>query len=209
METTQTVELRSVDSFTCDSINEHLEAALSRLARHDSLLFTHDANERSICFRLAFYLQLQFRDFHVACEYNRHHNDPRHIKRLHNPDLFRLARRKPKLAETDSLTVFPDIIVHRRETDQNLLVIETKKTTSNIPEDFDRAKLAAYRDEIHYRFAKFIRFGTRPGEQPIVRMSLSESTATPGLNFEVQHWLVANEALIGCFVSMSFSGSVV
>ena len=31
----------------------------------------------------------------------------------------------------------------------------------------------------------------------------------PGLNFEVQHWLVANEALIGGFVSMSFSGSVV
>jgi hypothetical protein len=29
------------------------------------------------------------------------------------------------------------------------------------------------------------------------------------LNFEVQHWLVAEEALIGCFVSMSFSGSVV
>ena len=29
------------------------------------------------------------------------------------------------------------------------------------------------------------------------------------LKFEVQHWLVANEALIGCFVFMSFSGSVV
>jgi len=29
------------------------------------------------------------------------------------------------------------------------------------------------------------------------------------LNFAVQHWLVAKEALIGCFVSMSFSGSVV
>ena len=36
-----------------------------------------------------------------------------------------------------------------------------------------------------------------------------EMTTTPRLNFEVLHWLVANEALIGCFVFMSFSGSVV
>ena len=37
----------------------------------------------------------------------------------------------------------------------------------------------------------------------------SDSTATLGFNFEMQHWLVANEALFGCFVSMSFSGWVV
>ena len=37
----------------------------------------------------------------------------------------------------------------------------------------------------------------------------SSMTATPELNFEVQHVLVAKEALIGCFVAMSFSGSVV
>jgi len=29
------------------------------------------------------------------------------------------------------------------------------------------------------------------------------------LNFEMQHWLVTKEALIGCFVSMSFAGSIV
>ena len=29
------------------------------------------------------------------------------------------------------------------------------------------------------------------------------------LNFAVQHWLVAKKTFIGCFVSMSFSGSVV
>ena len=32
---------------------------------------------------------------------------------------------------------------------------------------------------------------------------------TPRLNFEVQHGLVAKEALIGCFAAMSFSGSVI
>ena len=34
-------------------------------------------------------------------------------------------------------------------------------------------------------------------------------TAKPELNFAVQHWLVGKEALIGCFVCMSFAGSVV
>ena len=31
----------------------------------------------------------------------------------------------------------------------------------------------------------------------------------PRLNFAVQHWLGVKEALIGYFVAMSFSGSVV
>jgi hypothetical protein len=35
------------------------------------------------------------------------------------------------------------------------------------------------------------------------------SAATPRLNFVVQHLLVSKEALIGCFVAMSFSRSVV
>ena len=37
----------------------------------------------------------------------------------------------------------------------------------------------------------------------------NEIPETPRLNFEVQHRLVAKEALIGCFVAMSFSRSVV
>ncbi len=164
-------ELRPVDSFTQDIINLHLDTALSKLVRQDSALFTYDANERSICFRLALCLQYEFQDFDVDCEYNRHHNDPKHIKRLNDPKLIKIALRRKfheRLRETDSLTVFPDIIVHRRESDQNLLVIETKKSTSNVSEEFDRVKLTAYRDEIKYRFAKFIRFGTRPSEEFII-----------------------------------------
>jgi hypothetical protein len=38
---------------------------------------------------------------------------------------------------------------------------------------------------------------------------LMTSPTAPRLNFEVQHWLGLKEALIGCFVAMSFSWSVV
>ena len=37
----------------------------------------------------------------------------------------------------------------------------------------------------------------------------SEPRPPPRLNFVVQHLLVSKEALVGCFVAMSFPGSVV
>jgi hypothetical protein len=39
--------------------------------------------------------------------------------------------------------------------------------------------------------------------------SIHQSPTQPRLNFVVQHLLGLKEALIGCFVAMSFSGSVV
>jgi hypothetical protein len=158
----------NVGSFSEAQIDHRLNIALTRLIEHDRDLFIHDANERSICARLAFYLQAEFPDFHVDCEYNRHHHDEQHFKRLYDPDLIKLAGREPEADETDSLTVFPDIIVHRRETDDNLLVIEAKKTTSSVKMEFDLKKLEAFQSEMNYRHAKFIRFGTKPNEQPIV-----------------------------------------
>jgi hypothetical protein len=158
---------RHIDYFTKAVIDAHLGAALGRLTELDAVLFHLDANERSLSFRLAHYLACEFPDFDVDCEYNRHHRDEKHRKRLHDPDLLRLAGREPSLEDEEGLTVFPDIIIHRRETDDNLLVIEIKKSSSTIKEAFDLAKLKAYREELGYRFAKFIRLGTK-GEKPSV-----------------------------------------
>ena len=159
---------RRVDDFSEQDIDKHLGRALAHLTERDAVLFTLNANERSLAFRLALYLAEEFPDFDVDCEYNRHHLDPRHRKRLHAPELLNLAGRQPSLEDSDGLTVFPDIIVHHRETDDNLLVIEIKKSTSPVKEDFDLAKLGVYRKEIGYRFAKFIRLGTHGGDSMIV-----------------------------------------
>ncbi len=158
---------RSVESFTQEQIDQHLNAALQRLTTDDRALFVHDVNERTICCRLAIYLQKEFQDFNVDCEYNRNHNDFKYAKRLYDPELLRLADearkeagRRPLKKGTDCLFVFPDIIIHRRDTFDNLLVIETKKTTSTVKDAFDLRKLCVYRKELVYRFAKFLRFGT-------------------------------------------------
>jgi len=153
---------RNIDEFTAPVIDVHLNRALAQLTNEDAVLFKFDASERSLCFRLAIYLDTEFRnfDFNVDCEYNRYYQDPSRRKLLYERSLKGFAERKIPLADEDGLTVFPDIIVHRRETNQNLLVIEIKKTTSSIDKDFDLAKLRAYRNELGYRFAKFIRLGT-------------------------------------------------
>lgn len=159
---------RSLASFDAKEIDRLLDQALKSLCEHDLLLFESDASERAICHRLALYLQDVFPDFHVDCEYNRHHNEPDLRKRLRSDDVLRASGRRPEIDDDDSVTVFPDIIVHRRNTNENLLVIEAKKTTSRIPDAYDNVKLEAYQTEIGYRFGKFVQFGTKSGEPPIV-----------------------------------------
>ena len=165
MGTSERIILRSVDSFKQEDIERHLTNALDRLASTDLELFVYDTNERSICFRLGLYLQEEFPDFTVDCEYNRNHADPEYRKRLCDKELIRLrnkALRKPLKTGRDFVFVFPDIIVHRRNSSENLLVIETKKSSSIVSDKFDKRKLAVYRETFGYRFAKFLRFQAKP-----------------------------------------------
>ncbi len=54
-----------------------------------------------------------------------------------------------------------------------------------------------------------IPFVNKPDYQKNLTFSLGQNIYTFGINFEVQHRLVSMEALIRCFVCMSFSRSVV
>lgn len=102
------------------------------------------ANETTIAHRLGFYIECGLRlrkkitdrgPLVVDCEYNRHIYDR---KKLHANneylDLVRQAGRNPiPLADRNGdfeLFVFPDIIVHERQTNANLLIVELKKRTS-------------------------------------------------------------------------------
>ncbi len=132
--------------------------ALRALLRNDGFLLENDANERSITHMFAVHLGIRFRGWHVDCEYNR---DRHELKTLRLP----AADGVPE-DEGHARTVFPDIIVHRRGTRKNLLVIEAKKSTSRDSDDWDRVKLSAFVQQLHNRFAVFVVFSTgagRPG----------------------------------------------
>jgi len=149
------------------TINHALGRALDRLCDHDKILFENDASERSICHRLALYLEDEFPDFDVDCEYNCDCNDPRLVKRLYSEKLLEIVRENNPEFRGDSVTVYPDIIIHHRNTNRNLLVIEAKKTTSGVSVEYDMEKLRAYKKELGYVFAKFLKFGTRKGDDQI------------------------------------------
>ena len=128
-------------------IKDKIIRAFWLLLEIDKHLFIVDANERSLTHRLAMYLQSEFPDYHVDCEYNRNGIDPKQLPYF---------KKQIPTDDTNALTVYPDIIVHHRGTENNFIVIEAKKTTNGNRDDIK--KLRAYKDELNYSYAYFVLF---------------------------------------------------
>jgi hypothetical protein len=126
-------------------VREAVHGALGDLYGRDFELVERKVNERSITHWLAVYIQERFGDWNVDCEYNKNGLDPKRLPI--NPS-------KTSTADTDGNTVYPDIIVHRRGTTDNLLVIEVKKAWTRAGLDTDIRKLRSFGEleEFAYRF---------------------------------------------------------
>ena len=136
-----------VDTLLERSAGSAVAKALSHLLERDSYLLEIDANERSIAYRFALYLQEQLPALHVDCEYNRDGIDPKRIQHFYV---------SPELEDTEAKTAFPDVIAHVRGTKTNYLVIELKKSTNTVDRKFDFAKLRGYKHTLGYEHALFI-----------------------------------------------------
>jgi len=125
--------------------------AISKLFDRDMDLLQMGIKEETIASHLAHYLDPYFPDLHVDVEYSLMGEAPKMVTYDKNPQ-----------------KVFPDIIVHMRnnkaagipDKQANVLAIELKKDTNGEATDRDVAKLRAYRRELGYRHALFMRFGT-------------------------------------------------
>jgi len=127
-----------------EDVRERVIAAICALYRHDCELLAVDANERSITHKLAEHLQREFPEWHVDCEYNRVGCETKRLRR-------RINIGTPKLDDLEAKTVFPDIIVHRRMTDENLLVMEVKKASGR-DNTGDIEKLELFTNDPKYRY---------------------------------------------------------
>ena len=125
------------------SLGKDVVDAIQTLLERDEILLTTDVNERTISAQLACYLKLKFPEWDVDVEYNRQGLDPKKIG----------------VGESAEL-VYPDIIIHRRQFDANLLVIEMKKGDALEPDEEDMKKLRAYVAEFKYPNALFLRLST-------------------------------------------------
>ena len=130
-------------------VKGHVTRATARAAKDDRHLLMINVSERSIAARLAMYLREYFADYDVDVEYNRHGED---TKKLHD-----LIYRHDCPRDRDGQTVLPDVIVHRRGTDDsNLLIIEMKKSTSHEGVEKDRCRIQAFRKELGYRLGALV-----------------------------------------------------
>ena len=149
-------------------VSEKIKNAYRKLLKNDSYLLKVDANERSITHRLAIYLEDEFPDYNVDCEYNREGADIKRIREIFNnsmpQDAISITRENG-----NTVSVFPDIIIHHRGTDDNFIVIEAKKKTNNNGKD--KAKLKAYKDDLHYKHAFFIEFPVKNKKTGIVNFN--------------------------------------
>lgn len=134
-------------------IQQKLEVAIATLRFNDPELVDFDEldlPERPISHRLGYYLQSLFSEYHVDCEYNKHF-------------------------EGKKVEGIPDIVVHRRKTDErNLLALEIKarkakseitkaRDRGEIIEDYRKLRLYTRPDGLGYRWGVFVLLF--PGDQ--------------------------------------------
>lgn len=128
---------------------DKITAALEKLKIQDAFLLENDVSERAITHKLAIYISEQFHEYDVDCEYNSNVQNDRGKKYIY------LLKEKIKelnlLRDSDGddeqicRFVYPDIIVHKRGLNEsNLLIVEVKKTSSQVTSQYDHEKLARY-----------------------------------------------------------------
>ena len=138
-------------------VKKAIENAWTHLVKEDYQLLKNNANERSITHKFAEHLKSQFPTWHVDCEYNKDRVDP---KKIH------IDVEDTTSYDAKAVTAFPDIIVHKRGTRNNLLVIEAKKDNNRSDRktldaiERDRKKLTGYKKDLGYKFGLFLKFST-------------------------------------------------
>jgi len=142
-----------------DDVIEKCQQVIDLFLSEESLLLVNNSSEQAITHRLAVKLENAFEGWDVDCEYNRNQETIKRLMYAVSPDGL-----------IEERNVVPDIIVHKRMTENNLLVIEVKKSTNQEPDDRDLAKLNAFKEQLGYKYALFIRFLTGSQNPSVQRL---------------------------------------
>ena len=156
-----------INDLSHEDIASRLRFAIRCVLSKDRNLFNFEVNERTVTQRLALYLENEFASLNsklrADCEYNRMWAESCEGE-------INLTKKYPKLKEqllsiedTNGVTVFPDIIVHLRESKlANVLVIEAKRNSPQKPmPENDRIKLFEFTREngsFRYLWGAFLDF---------------------------------------------------
>ncbi len=144
-----------------EEIEKKVNLALDTFYETDKYFIDNDLHERSMTHKLANYLEKLFNGYDVDCEYNKNISES---KKIHDIEYkIQKIREDTKYEHKDSIAVFPDIIIHKRGSkSDNLLVIEVKKDNAiknykTKLEEVDILKLKAYTSEgLNYKYGIYI-----------------------------------------------------
>jgi hypothetical protein len=130
-----------------EEIKARLEKAVTWFMDDQKQLLELDVNERALGATLAhLFVRELFPHHKVDAEYNRVGLDGR-PKRLN----------LPIECGGENTPVYPDIVVHHRgDNEENILVVEIKKTTNRQSRRCDLIKLEAYREQLRYHIGAFV-----------------------------------------------------
>ena len=126
--------------------------ALDRLIQDDIQLLDLKLCERALQFKIAHYMaqeQIIRKPLTLDCEYNRHFGDEKKLRLFDNPR---------------ATNVFPDILIHERNSDvNNIVALEIKRPGQSLARD--QEKLRAFSAQLGYRYTGHIIIGhNRRGE---------------------------------------------
>ncbi|WAM33048.1 hypothetical protein [Caldicellulosiruptor morganii] len=156
----------------------YLDKAIDIFLKKESCLLKKGLHERAITHRLAVYIEWLFGQwFDVDCEYNgneEHESGRKVIENIYN----KYNERTNFNTNHNEVSVYPDIIVHRRKVNKfNLLIVEVKKINSSNTSDieWDIYKLKQYTSRgngsLNYKYGVFIGFYVceKFNEKPLIK----------------------------------------
>ena len=159
-------------------IKEKLMKAIHKLYEDDKYLIQKKAHERSITHMLAIHLKSHFSNHDIDCEYDldiENNTGKKQITMLKNKlKEFKSGIYKQTLNNLNEfgdiivpVNFYPDIIIHRRgSNDLNTLIVELKKSTNTNEKsiEFDRLKLKAYTKQgLKYRLGAYVNLSVSDG----------------------------------------------
>ena len=134
-------------------IKKNILHCIEKIYENDSDLFNRNNHEITISCKLAQYLFIEFKEFDVDCEYDKHIDQVKYNSELNQ-------------------NIRPDIIIHKRGTDEdNLVYIEIKTDHNRDSRMFDIEKIKSVTkqdSEFKYRLGLFIDFNREKENSDII-----------------------------------------
>jgi len=131
-----------------------VRSAIKDLYAYDKQLLSqdYDIHERSVTHRLALHLQKYYTDYHVDTEYNRMRKDYYYL----NESALKKELNWYDWGKEKNVLVYPDINVHKRDTPDNLIIIEVKMFWKSHKKKKDFIKINKYMTQLGYQYGLYV-----------------------------------------------------